>query len=127
MCRFSTTKISADTSYGMSQTIISIFIVVNKDTNRKIRKTEFIYICGSKNGSSKHSKHRRCEAAKKAMCMSMSGIWNQNSNTVIYEKFCSYIFISIFSIGIKVGRPGPAPPTLLYRKGLVLPHTDKVR
>ena len=23
-----------------------------KDTNRKIRKTEFIYICGSKNGSS---------------------------------------------------------------------------
>ena len=24
----------------------------SKDTNRKIRKTEFIYICGSKNGSS---------------------------------------------------------------------------
>ena len=23
----------------------------NKNTNRKIRKTEFLYICGSKNGS----------------------------------------------------------------------------
>ena len=27
----------------------------NKDTYRKIRKTEFIYICGSKNGSSSSS------------------------------------------------------------------------
>ena len=27
-------------------------IYFRKDTNRKIRKTEFIYICGSKNGSS---------------------------------------------------------------------------
>ena len=27
-------------------------LVVTKDTNRKIRKTKFIYICGSKNGSS---------------------------------------------------------------------------
>ena len=63
-----------------------------KDTNRKIRKTEFIYIGGSKNGSS--SKHRwslrRCEPWAK-------GIWNQNSNTVIYEKYCSYLSISIFN------------------------------
>ena len=33
--------------------VISYFVdICNKDTNRKIRKTEFIYICGSKNGSS---------------------------------------------------------------------------
>ena len=32
--------------------IVYNFTVQNKDTNRKIRKPEFIYICGSKNGSS---------------------------------------------------------------------------
>ena len=34
-------------------------IQIGKDTKRKLRKTEFIYICGSKNGSSSSAdKHR---------------------------------------------------------------------
>ena len=32
-----------------------VLIILIKDANRKIRKTEFIYICGSKNGSSQSS------------------------------------------------------------------------
>ena len=56
---------------------------MTKDTNRKIRKTEFIYICHSKNGSSSSTVN--------------TGTWNQNSTTVIYEKCCSYLSISIFN------------------------------
>ena len=72
-----------------------------KDTNRKIRKTEFIYICGSKNGSSSstvntgevwgdvsHTHKRVCAMHSVHVLL---GILNQNSNTVIYEKCCSYV------------------------------------
>ena len=31
-------------------------------------------------------------------------IWNQNSNTVIYEKCCSYLSISIFTFGYRNSR-----------------------
>ena len=31
--------------------LLTLTSEITKDTNRKIRKTEFIYICGSKNGS----------------------------------------------------------------------------
>ena len=49
-----------DSQLSLLQTTLSIHrsslkrtkVISNKDTNRKIWKTEFIYICGSKNGSS---------------------------------------------------------------------------
>ena len=71
-----------------------VFMVFNKDTNRKIRKTEFIYICGSKNGYtiSACSKHRRTTATAVHFLL---GIWNQN---------CSYLSISVLSI--RGGRMG---------------------
>ena len=42
---------------------------IRKDINRKIRKTKFIYICGSKNGSSSKDRWslRRCEPRTKGM------------------------------------------------------------
>ena len=47
-----------------------------------------------------YSKHRwrvrRCELVAKGAVHVLLGIWNQNSNTVIYEKCCSYLSISIF-------------------------------
>ena len=51
-----------------------------KDTNRKIRKTEFIYICGSKKGSSNSAVNTGeiwgdvdVSPAQKALCMSCYG------------------------------------------------------
>ena len=46
-----------------------------KNTNRKIRKTEFIYICGSKNGSSSSTENTgevwgNASRVQKALCMS---------------------------------------------------------
>ena len=38
------------------------------------------------------------------------GIWNQNSITVIYEKCCSYLSISIFTLRLKVSQ---TPETLV--------------
>ena len=79
------------------------FDLANKDTNRKIGKTEFIYcICGSKNGSSNSTVNIGevwgdvSRAHAKGAMHVLLGICNQNSNTVIYEKCCSYLFISIF-------------------------------
>ena len=58
-----------------------------KDTNRKIGKIEFIYICGSKNGSSNNTVNRtqvkRCETRAKGAVHDLIGFWIQNSNTVI--------------------------------------------
>ena len=56
-----------------------------KDTNRKIRKILVHNICGSKNGSNSRTVNTG----------EVWGEWNQNSNTVIYEKCCSYLSISI--------------------------------
>ena len=47
----------------------------HKDTNRKIRKTELIYICGSKNGSSSSTEttgevRGDVSRAQKLVCMS---------------------------------------------------------
>ena len=36
---------------------------------------------------------------EKALLHVLLGIWNQNSNTVINEKCCSYLSISIFTVG----------------------------
>ena len=50
---------------------------VYKDTNRKIRKTEFIYICGSKNGSSSSAVNtgglRRCAYLARNHTLSRGG------------------------------------------------------
>ena len=48
-------------------------IILDQDTNRKIRKTEFIYICGSQNGSSSSAvntdaKSEAMRAAYKRYC-----------------------------------------------------------
>ena len=53
-----------------------------------------MYICGSKNGSSSSTVN-----TGKFWCdvHVLLGIWNQNSNTVIYEKCCSYLSFSIYS------------------------------
>ena len=40
---------------------------------------------------------RRCEPRTKGTVHVLQEIWNQNSNTIIYEKCCSYLSISIFS------------------------------
>ena len=46
-------KNTLDISEGIRSTSEQKVInVITKDTNRKIRKTEFVYICGSKSGSS---------------------------------------------------------------------------
>ena len=75
-----------------------------KDTNRKIRMPKFIYICGSKNGSRSSAVNSSdvwgdVSRMQKAMYIIVTyiGIWNQSSNTVIYEKCCSYLSISIFT------------------------------
>ena len=75
--------------------------MVSKDTNRKIRKTELIYICGSKNGSSCSTVNTAevwgyVSPAEKTLCMPCYlGIWYQNSNAVIYEK-CMLFNVPIF-------------------------------
>ena len=63
-------------SLGIESFLETSTTVWHKDINGKTNKTEFIHICNSKNGS-------RSSAIN-------TGILNQNSNTVIYEKYCSY-------------------------------------
>ena len=83
-------------------TLSSFMDTFTKYNNRKIRKTMFIYSCGSKNGSSS-SAEKSSEVWGNVSCVQMAlhihvwlGIWNHNSNIVIYEKYCSYLSISIF-------------------------------
>ena len=82
------------------------FEVKIKDTNRKITKTEFIriHLWFQKLFQQQHCKHkwslRQCE--QKVLCSVhalrlLFGIWNQNSKTVINEKCCSYLSITIFN------------------------------
>ena len=89
--------------------LIKYLIIKSKDTNRKIRKTDFIYICGFKNGSSSSTENTgevKFEAmwampkSPKGAVHVLQGVWNQNLNTVIYEKCCSCLSISIF-IGLQ--------------------------
>ena len=45
-------KVIGEATTHQQENINSKRRVICKDTNRKISRTEFIYICGSKNGSS---------------------------------------------------------------------------
>ena len=95
---------SADGGYGSCLAVqmgfVSIKTLLPKDTNRKVRRTEFIYICGSKNGSSSSAVNTGevwGDVSRAQKCTCLAGIWNQNSNTVIFEKCCSYLSISVFN------------------------------
>ena len=78
-----------------------LYIENSTDTNRKIRKNrDHIHLWFQKWFQQQHNKHtwsqRPCEPYTKGDVHVLLGIWNQNSNTVIYEKCCSYLSISIF-------------------------------
>ena len=77
--------------------LIGLFMVFFKDTYRKICKIGFIYVCGSKNGSRSSSVNTGEVWGTVHVWL---GIWNQNSNTVIYEEFCSYISIKALCINV---------------------------
>ena len=54
-------------------------------------------------------------AVHKRRCAVLLGIWNQNSNTVTYEKCCSYLSISIFSVwGVVKCNPKPQPIVVIW-------------
>jgi len=58
------------------------------------------------------------------------GIWNQNSNTVIYEKCCSYLSISIFMQGQKLlscttRNDFPAHAGIFFIPPQILRHAQK--
>ena len=67
-------------------------IMYYKDTNRKIRKTEFIYICGSKNGSSSCTVNTGevwgdVSRGQKALCMSEPKFKHSNLWKMLFLSF----------------------------------------